>query len=138
MKIDTVVLKKAIAHLSKSMEFAGSDSAQKDTDLFRTFRTACIKSFEYTYELSIQLIKRQLETMASSPDEVDRLNFKDLIRTAAEKGLISEVSQWFDYRETRNLTVHTYDEDKADQVYRSLPGFKKSAIQLEQLISSLN
>lgn len=137
MKINTEVLAKAIANLNKSLSYAQSDSAKKDVDLFKTFRTACIKSFEYSYELSIQLIKRQLETMTAAADEIDRLNFKDLIRTASEKGLIADTALWFGYRDIRNLTVHTYDEDKAQQVYLNLPGFEKSASSLERTICSL-
>ena len=41
-----------------------------------------------------------------------------MLRVAAEKGLIADVEAWFRYRKMRNITAHTYDHDKALQVYQ--------------------
>jgi nucleotidyltransferase substrate binding protein (TIGR01987 family) len=37
---------------------------------------------------------------------------------AAEKGLIADVEAWLKYRKMRNITAHTYDHEKAQQVYQ--------------------
>ncbi len=44
-------------------------------------------------------------------------NFRYLLRTATEKRLIANVEAWFSYRKMRNITAHTYDHQKAQQVY---------------------
>lgn len=49
---------------------------------------------------------------------MDFSNFRDLLRTAAEWGLIDDVEAWFGYRKMRNIAAHTYDHGKAFQVYQ--------------------
>jgi nucleotidyltransferase substrate binding protein (TIGR01987 family) len=51
------------------------------------------------------------------------MDFRTLIRTAAERGLVRDPAIWFLYREKRNITAHTYDETKALDVIGHLPGF---------------
>ena len=33
--------------------------------------------------------------------------------------MINHIENWFGYRESRNITCHTYDEKKASEVYQS-------------------
>jgi len=82
-----------------------------------------IQNFEFVYELSIKMIRRQLETEAASPTDVDETSFRDLLRTAAERGLVGDVEAWFAYRKMRNMTAHTYDHARARQVYAGIAGF---------------
>lgn len=98
-------------------------------------RDACIQRFEYTYELCIKLIKRYIEQEMPLSENVDRLNYRDLIRVAFEIGLIQDIEKWFQYREARNLTNHTYDENKAQAVYQVLPEF---AVQAKFVLAQLN
>jgi nucleotidyltransferase substrate binding protein (TIGR01987 family) len=42
---------------------------------------------------------------------------------AGEKGLVADVEAWFRYRRMRNLTSHTYDRDKAREVYHDTLAF---------------
>ena len=77
-----------------------------------------IQNFEFVYELGFKMIKRQLEAEAASPTEVDESNFRDVLRMAGEKGLIADVEAWFDYRRMRGITSHTYNKEKARQVYQ--------------------
>lgn len=62
------------------------------------------------------MLKRQIELESASPTEVDESNFREVLRAAGEKGLIADVEAWFKYRKMRNITAHTYDHDKAQQV----------------------
>ena len=64
-------------------------------------------------ELSIKMIRRQIEIESSSPNEVDEGNFHEVLRVAGEKALIADVGAWFRYRKMRNMTAHTYDHEKA-------------------------
>ncbi|MDX1920167.1 MAG: nucleotidyltransferase substrate binding protein [Candidatus Caenarcaniphilales bacterium] len=137
MKLNFTSLEKAIAQLEKSLRFSKSKLAE-DPEVFIEFRKASIQSFEFTYELAIKMLKRQLEQNASSSEEIDRLSFKDLIRTAAEKGLIDEPTKWFEYREMRNLTSHSYDEERAEDVYKRLYNFLNSTKFLLECLTKRN
>lgn len=113
MKLDFSSLKKAIKSLRKAIVRA--QKAPRDEEL----RDAVIQRFEYTYELAWKMMKRQIENESPNPAEIDRLSFKDLLRTAAEKGIVSDVEKWLIYRDQRNITSHTYDEDDAKSVYET-------------------
>jgi len=93
-------------------------------------RDACIQRFEYSFELSWKMLKRQLREELANPAEVDTWSYKRMIRVAGERRLIADVEAWFDYREKRNLTSHTYDERKARQVFAVLPRFAQDAADL--------
>jgi nucleotidyltransferase substrate binding protein (TIGR01987 family) len=73
------------------------------------------------------MLRRRLEMDALNPSEVDFANFRDVLRIAAEKGLITDVSVWFGYRQMRNITAHTYDHQKAQQVYEGTQAFMLDA-----------
>jgi len=113
----------AIAELAKNAALPASAIGREHPELIWTFRTATIKSFEYAYELGIRLLRRRLETMSSSPAEIEQMEFKTLMRTAAEKGLIDDPLAWILFREKRNITSHTYDETKSLDVLAVTPQF---------------
>ena len=67
--------------------------------------------FEFTYELSHRMLKRQLELGAANPLEFDVADFHYLIRSGNEQGLLrSAWPAWRRFRELRAKTSHTYDE----------------------------
>ncbi len=47
----------------------------------------------------------------------------DMIRTGAEAGLVQQVPGYPVFRDKCNMTSHTYDEAKADEVLAVLDGF---------------
>lgn len=110
-------LKNALQSLNVALKRA--EQLPEDLEI----RDACIQRFEYSYELSIKMIKRYLENEMPIPEPVDQLNYRDLLRIAFEIGLIQDVSDWFQYREARNQTSHAYDELKAQAVYAVIPAF---------------
>lgn len=128
MRLDFHSLKKAIKSLERAI--VRTQRAPLDEEL----RDAVIQRFEYTYDLACKMMKRQIEQESPNPAEIDRLSFKDLLRTAAEKGIISEVEQWIVYRDQRNITSHTYDEAEAKSVYKTALKFYRDA---EILLSNL-
>ena len=89
-------------------------------------RDATIQRFEYTFELAIKMMMRVLEAMPSAPD-LDRMPFRDMIRLAAEAGLVTDPETWFGYRDARNMTSHAYDEKKAELVFEAAKRFTKNA-----------
>jgi nucleotidyltransferase substrate binding protein (TIGR01987 family) len=111
--------------------------AQADTK-DQELRDAVIQRFEYTYEISWKMMKRKIEMEAASPPSIDALSFKDLLREAAEKGLIADIEPWFEYREARNRTSHSYDEESAKQVYETALHFLEDSKLLFKKIEEKN
>ncbi len=123
-KLDLSSLEKALASLERAV--LRSKEFPEDEEL----RDAVIQRFEYSYELSWKMIKREIERTSPSKSELDGLSFRDLFRMAAEKGIVENPEHWFDYREKRNITSHTYDSSKAEVVYQSAIGFLDDAEKL--------
>ena len=68
-------------------------------------------------------MKRQLEQIVPVPAAVDEMTFMQVVRAAAETGLVGDVSRFHEYRETRNITSHSYDRQKAERIVSGLPQF---------------
>ena len=124
MQLDFSSFEKALYSLQRVLD--RSLTVPEDEDI----RDACIQRFEYTYELAFKMIKRQMEQELPSTEELDHLPFKEVIRVGAERGLITVPQRWFDYRDKRNITSHTYDESKAREVYAILTDFASDAADL--------
>lgn len=123
-KLDFSALTKALTSLERAVTRAAG--AVGDEEL----RDAVIQRFEYSYELCWKMLKRQLESEAPNPAEIDTFSFKQLIREGAEKQLLTHPEQWFAYREQHNITSHTYDQKKAQSVYETAQQFLPDAQQL--------
>ncbi len=108
MKLDLTSFKKAITSLKLSI-----DEYAKDVDnLF--VRDSVIQRYEYTYSLAVKMIKRYLEV---NGELVEQMSFNELIRTGNEKGLLlNNLEEWNDYRLKRNITSHTYNEERAEEI----------------------
>lgn len=126
VRLDISSLKKAF--LSFETALVRYQANKQDLEV----RDACIQRFEYTYELAVKMIKRQLENDSAIPTEIDAMNFKDKIRYAAEKNMIYVPSDWFEFREMRNLTSLTYEDSQASKVVGIFPIFQKAVLGLIQ------
>ncbi len=69
----------------------------------RLMRAGVIQNFEFCYEISWRMLRRQLQ-QDESAEEVDVLSRKDLYRLAAQKGLVGDPKAWFIFHEARNET----------------------------------
>ena len=134
--LDLSALRDAIASLDDGLEVVSDDHwfNQQTAKIQNTLISGVVKNFEFVYEISVKMIKRVIELESASPSEVDEGNFRDLLRTAGEKGLVTDVQAWFNYRKMRNITAHTYDHEKAQQVYRDTVGFVADARALLQIL----
>lgn len=122
MSLDFSPLVKAVARLGEGLTRHLAEPGDEQV------RDGLIQRFEFTYDLSHKMLRRALEDAAANPEEVDRMTFPTLIRTAGEQGLLhSDWTQWRTFREMRNITSHTYDEAKARQVAAAIPGFLEEA-----------
>jgi len=78
-------------------------------------KAGIIQFFETTFELSWKLLKDYLEYqgfIVKSP--------RDTIKRAYENDLIDNGKTWLEALNDRNLTVHTYDEIVANEVYETI------------------
>ena len=108
MKLDLSSFNKAITSFKIAI-----DEYNKDTKNFFV-RDSVIQRFEYTYSLSLKMIKIYLE---NNEENVNEFSFNELIRTANEKGLLLDnLENWNNYRLKRNITSYTYDADKAQEI----------------------
>lgn len=123
MKLDISPFEKALSQLERSLEYLHSDLAESDDGLREQFRAATIQAFEFSYELGTKMLRRQLEQITPNPAEIRSLAFMDMVRTGAEAGLVRQVPQYRIFREKCNMTSHTYDEAKAEEVLAVLDDF---------------
>lgn len=113
---------KAIATLGEAI------TALKETPANKFIRDAAIQRFEYTYELCNKMLRRYLSLTEPSAEEVQKMSFPTLIRTGSERGLLLNAwDVWRQYREARNMTSHTYDEEIAMRVIGAVPSFLDDA-----------
>jgi nucleotidyltransferase substrate binding protein (TIGR01987 family) len=139
-ELDLSSLQKSISSLEDGL------SVVSDVDWFRAQTTAVqntlvagvIQNFEFVYEISTKMIKRRIELDSASPEEIDEGNFRQVLRVAAEKGLIANLEAWFKYRTMRNITAHTYDHEKAQLVYQGTVSFIVDARALLKALEARN
>ena len=75
-----------------------------------------IQRFEFTYELAWKLMKSYLESEGIADKDSPRRAFKE----AFAAGLITDGQVWIDMIGDRNLTVHTYNEQLAKDMYERI------------------
>ena len=131
-KLDFSALQQAITSLAEAIATVADEQwfNQQQKTVQNTLVAGVIQNFEFVYELRIKMLKRQLELESASPEELDFTSFRGLLRVAAEKGLIQNIEAWFEYRQMRNITSHTYDHEKAQQIYDMTSDFLKDASKL--------
>lgn len=98
-QIELAELQKAVASLRAALSIPKNDIA----------RDATIQRFEFCIELAWKVAKKVLGSSTGAP--------KSIVREMGQDGLIDDVERWLDYVNMRNLTVHTYREALAEEVY---------------------
>lgn len=118
MVIDLTLLSSATDRLAEGL--ARHHLAPTDAQL----RDGLIQRFEFTYDLAHKMLRRALAINAAEPNEIERLSFGAMIRSAWAEGLTGhEWAEWKQWRDMRNITSHTYHEQKARDVVASIPDF---------------
>jgi nucleotidyltransferase substrate binding protein (TIGR01987 family) len=122
MKLDSSSLGNTVRRLREGIARWQSEPADEQV------RDGLIQRFEFTYELSQKMVRRYLKEAAASPDEIDRMPFADLIRTANAQGLLrGGWPAWRRFREMRARTSHTYDAEVAALIAAGIPAFLEEA-----------
>ena len=94
---------KALDYLETALEIENPDIIQK---------AGTIQFFEMSIELSWNLVKDYLEEQGF----VDVKSPRTALKKAFEIGIIENGHDWMDLLLDRNLTAHTYDEQKATEM----------------------
>lgn len=94
---------KALGHLEKALELENPDLLQK---------AGIIQFFEICFELSWNMVKDYLEDQGF----IDVKSPRSALKKAFEIGLITEGHLWMELLQDRNLSAHTYDEQKATEL----------------------
>ncbi|PKO40082.1 MAG: nucleotidyltransferase [Betaproteobacteria bacterium HGW-Betaproteobacteria-3] len=121
MSLNFTPLGDALASLGRGLARRQHDPADEEV------RDACIQRFEYCFELSWKMLKRQIEAELDDSTEVDSYSKRTLFRGAAERGLIESPEPWFVYLVQRKRTSHTYDAKVAAEVAAVLDDFARDA-----------
>lgn len=117
MPLELTPFRNALASLERGLVRRRANLADEEV------RDACIQRFEYCFELSWKMLKRQIEAELGNTTEVDGYSKRTLFRVAAERGLISSPEPWFVYLVQRNKTSHAYDARVAAEVAAVLEEF---------------
>lgn len=81
-------------------------------------RDAAIQRFEFTVELAWKSIQKFLageKIVCQSP--------RSCLQEAFQFGLLDDDEKWLAMMDDRNLTVHTYNEELAEEIYGRLSGY---------------
>ena len=128
MSLDLTPLENAVAQMEEALDMCDSELARSDPRLKRQLRAAVIQAFEFTYELSYKMLKRYLKLSSANPAGIEDMSFSNLIREASGKSLVcSDLPVWREYRKNRGITSHTYNEDKAQEVFEGASDFLQEA-----------
>lgn len=104
------IFKKALKTLNEAMEVKSPSKLEKD---------GAIQRYEYCFELAWKCLKIYLEdqgiTKATTP--------KSCLQQAFIGGVISDEDTWLEMIQSRNLTVHTYNEKFANVLFKKLPKY---------------
>lgn len=95
-------------------------------------RDACIKRFEFTFDLSWKLLKAVLEERHG----IDLASPKTCFREAYRQGIISYDDAWIDMTDKRNSTSHTYNQATAEEIYDLLPKYVQLFQELLKVVNT--
>lgn len=139
MLLDLESLQKAIHSLQAVIAKAeDAELAARIDNITRyAIKAGAIQNFEFTYELCWKFMKRWLENNLGNT-YVDGVSRRELFRISAEHQLITDVEQWMVYHKARNITSHTYNQDRAEEVYQIARQFAADAEKLLRRIEAHN
>lgn len=91
---------KAMGHLENALQIPEPDMVQK---------AGIIQFFEMSFELAWNMVKDYLEEQGF----VDIKSPRGALKKAFEVNILENGHEWMELLQDRNLTAHTYDEQKA-------------------------
>jgi len=106
----------------------------KQRELNDLERQGLIQAFEFTHELSWNLLKDYIEHQGGQ----QLIGSKDTSREAFQKGLVVDGEKWMSMIKSRNLTSHTYNKKIANEIVQKiLNDYYQCFLDLKQKMNSL-
>jgi len=99
--------RKSVERLQEALERDEADELVLD---------AVIQRFEFTYELSWKLLKAYLAYNGIADVRTPREAFKEGFAV----GVIDEGDIWIEMLDDRNITLHTYNQTEAREIYNKI------------------
>src|SRR5690606_1867878 len=94
---------KALSYLEQGLQIPNPDIVQK---------AGIIQFFEMSFELAWKLVKDYLENQGF----IDVKSPRSALKKAFEINMLENGHDWMNLLQDRNLTAHTYDEEKATEM----------------------
>ena len=110
MKGEDIRWKQRFRNFNKSLELLESALKIEQPDVVQ--KAGIVQFFEMCCELSWKVMKDYLEDQGFTEIGTPR----NAIKKSFEIGLIEDGHAWMDLLVDRNLSVHTYDEEKANSL----------------------
>lgn len=132
-------LHQAVDHIQNTIAEEAEDNDQDEESVEiedEMLKESLIKRFEFTHELAWNVMKDYAEFQGKFEVKGSR----DATREAFQMGLIKNGELWMEMIKCRNLTSHTYDSKRVDEIYREIldrfyPAFKAFETRMEELRS---
>ena len=123
--------KKALGQLKSAKEL------YEQRELMELEKQGLIQAFEYTFELSWNLIRDYFIYQGITEIRGSR----DAFRLAFKYGIVEDGELWMEMIQALNLTSHTYDEKIAEEllgeiIRRYYPAFERLRIKFEDIRKS--
>lgn len=124
---------RSVEKLGRAVERLGEALAEPEDSALAIDGT--IQRFEFVFELLWKTFRRLLHA-----DGIDVATPRDALKAAFAAGWIEDEAAWLEMLQDRNETSHTYDEEKALAVYRSIrarfPAILTAYRDVEQRVSA--
>lgn len=126
--------KQRFQNYQKSVAYLKSEVEQyRDTNI-DVIKKGIIQSFEITHELAWKL----MQDILKNEGETDILGSKSATRLAFQRGLIRDGEIWLEMIKSRNLTVHTYDNQMlGNEFHKIVEQYLPLFVAFEDRISTL-
>lgn len=85
-----------------------------------------------SFEKALASLERAITRTQAAPND------EELLREGAVRGLVDNPEAWFEHRSQRNITSHTYNAEKANQVYQAALRFFVDAATLLKRLQARN
>ena len=106
----------------------------KERPLSELEQQGLIQGFEYTHELGWNVLKDYLEAQGF----VGIIGSKGAAREAFKNGLVEDGEAWMDMITARNLTLHTYKTEIAEDIAKNILGrFHPALVAMERRFADL-
>lgn len=139
MGLDLTSLEEAIDRLEEAIAVRSLELPEDNPVPGRLIEAGIIQTFEFTYDLSVKMIRRHLALASANPQELYQMSFNNLLRAAYRRSLVeSELVAWDRFRRLRSAASNTYDRNKAQALLEELPAFCQEARHLLKQLQERN